>query len=315
VPELKVRLFGKLQIQWNNSHIEGFDSSKVQELFCYLLLHRDRPHPRETLASLFWDANSTSQSKKYLRQTLWQLQNLLPDLSEHSDDSLLLVEPDWIRVNPNANLWLDIAEFEEAYKNSHGFQGWQLNAETVHALEKAEKLYADDLLLGWYQDWTLFERERFQNMFLAIMDKLMAYCEAHGKYETGISYGMRIMTIDIARERTHQNLMRLHYLSGDRTAALRQYQRCEQALTEELGVKPARHTKELYETFKADESLDSMQISDDTKPLRPPQGESLNHYLPGMMGQLKEIQGVLANAQQRVQNDIEAIERALKSQA
>jgi DNA-binding SARP family transcriptional activator len=315
VPELKVRLFGKLHIEWNGTTIEGLDSSKVQELFCYLLLQRDRPHPRETLASLLWDANSTAQSKKYLRQTLWQLQNILPEPSEQGEPPLLLIEPDWIRVNPQAALWLDVAEFEEAYKNAHGFQGWQLNAETVHALERAEELYADDLLLGWYQDWTLFERERFQNMFLAIIDKLMAYCEAHGEYERGISYGMRILSIDVARERTHQSLMRLHYLAGDRTAALRQYKRCESALMEELGVTPARHTQELFETFKADLSLDSMQVSDDTKPLTPPQDEDLNEYLPGMMGQLKELQGILANTQQRVQNDIEAIERALKSQA
>jgi hypothetical protein len=58
-----------------------------------------------------------------------------------------------------------------------------------------------------------------------------------------------------------------------------------------------------------------MQVSDDTKPLTPPQDDDLNEYLPGMMGQLKELQGILANTQQRVQNDIEAIERALKSQA
>jgi len=32
------------------------------------------------------------------------------------------------------------------------------------------------------------------------------------------------------------------------------------------------------------------------------------------MGQLKELQWILANTQQRVQNDIEAIERTLKSQ-
>ena len=250
MPGLKVRLFGKLHIEWNDTIIEGFDSSKVQELFCYLLLHRERPHPREALASLLWDANSTAQSKKYLRQTLWQLQNILPDQNEDNDTPLLLIEPDWIRVNPEAELWIDVEEFEQAYKNAHGFQGWQLNAETVHALEKAESLYGDDLLLGWYQDWTLFERERFQNMFLSILDKLMAYCEAHGKYETGINYGMRILGIDVARERTHQNLMRLHYLSGDRTAALRQYKRCETALIEELGVEPVSTTNlEINECF------------------------------------------------------------------
>jgi hypothetical protein len=151
-------------------------------------------------------------------------------------------------------------------------------------------------------------------MFLSILDKLMVYCEAHGKYETGINYGMRILGFDRARERTHQSLMRLHYLSGDRTAALRQYTRCEQALLEELSVSPANHTQELYEIFKADDVLDTTHPSYKSSPETKVGKGELNSYLPGVMGQLKELQWILANTQQRVQNDIEAIERALRSQ-
>ncbi|OGO19660.1 MAG: hypothetical protein A2Z14_10475, partial [Chloroflexi bacterium RBG_16_48_8] len=254
---LKVRLFGKCSIEKENQILADFDSGKSQELFCYLLLNRQQHHNRETLAGLLWDSNSTSQSKKYLRQALWQLQSILQDDAHSSQPSILLIEPDWIRVNPEADLWIDVAEFEVAYKKAHGLQGWQLDAETLQALEDAERLYTDDLLLGWYQDWALFERERLQNMFLSILDKLMVYCEAHGEYERGINHGMRILSFDRAHERTHQSLMRLYYLSGDRTAALRQYIRCQQALKEELGVDPARRTQELYEIFKADEVLDA----------------------------------------------------------
>ena len=40
-----------------------------------------------------------------------------------------------------------------------------------------------------------------------------------------LAYGARILHCDRARERTHRRLMRLHFLAGDRTAALRQYPR------------------------------------------------------------------------------------------
>jgi DNA-binding SARP family transcriptional activator len=313
VPGLKVRLFGKFNIEKGNQRIEGFDSGKSQELFCYLLLNRDQHHNRETLAGILWDSNSTSQSKKYLRQALWQLQNILQDDASPKEEPILLIEPDWIRVNPEADLWIDVAEFEEAYKKAHGLQGWQLDAETLQALKVAECLYNDDLLLGWYQDWSLFERERLQNMLLSILDKLMVYCEAHGEYETGINFGMRILSFDRAHERTHQSLMRLHYLSGDRTAALRQYVRCEQALKEELGVEPARRTQELHEIFKADDVLNTHPAYETPAKIREAT-DQLNDHLPSVMGQLKELQWILANTQQRVQSDIEAIERALKSQ-
>ena len=39
-------------------------------------------------------------------------------------------------------------------------------------------VYRGDLLEGCYQDWCLFERERLQNAYLAMLDKLMVRC--HG---------------------------------------------------------------------------------------------------------------------------------------
>ncbi|MGH9768785.1 MAG: bacterial transcriptional activator domain-containing protein, partial [Blastocatellia bacterium] len=41
---------------------------------------------------------------------------------------------------------------------------------------------------------------------------------------------------DPACERTHQQMMRLKHLAGDRTGAMRQYDRCVKALCQELGV-------------------------------------------------------------------------------
>jgi DNA-binding SARP family transcriptional activator len=82
--QLSVRLFGKLSIRCNDRCVDGLTGSKVQELLCYLLLHRDRPHCREALASLLWSDVSTAQSKKYLRQALWQLQGALRCQAEPS---------------------------------------------------------------------------------------------------------------------------------------------------------------------------------------------------------------------------------------
>jgi len=40
-------------------------------------------------------------------------------------------------------------------------------------LQEAVRLSYADLLEGWYQDWCLYERERLQNIYLLILDKLM----------------------------------------------------------------------------------------------------------------------------------------------
>jgi hypothetical protein len=46
--------------------------------------------------------------------------------------------------------------------------------------------------------------------------------------------------------------MRLRYLAGDRTGALRQFERCAAALDSELDVLPSRATVHLYEQIRGD---------------------------------------------------------------
>src|SRR5207245_6082482 len=121
-----------------------------------------------------------------------------------------------------------------------GKKGQELDSPKAQLLHKTVQLYQGPLLEGWYQDWCLLERERLQSMYLAMLDKLMSYYEAHSDYETGLLYGMRIMCYDRARERTHRRIMRRYYLIGDRAEALRQYERCAVALEEELGVSPSK---------------------------------------------------------------------------
>ena len=67
---LKVCLFGKFSVKVDEVPVTGLESSKVQELFSYLLCHRDRPHPRERLADTLWSRSQATQSRKYLRQAL-----------------------------------------------------------------------------------------------------------------------------------------------------------------------------------------------------------------------------------------------------
>ncbi|NIM95912.1 MAG: hypothetical protein GTO18_19610 [Anaerolineales bacterium] len=311
--QLHVRLFGKFAVHWDSQPIEGIEAGKAQELFSYLMIYRDQPHPRETLADLIWDANSTAQARKYLRQALWQLQNALQSHSIEVTNPLLLIEQDWIRVNPDAELWLDVARFEEAYNSAQGLRGSELDAETLGAVDQAVQLYNADLLLGWYQDWCLYERERLQNMCLAMLDKLMGYCEAHGMYETGLIHGTRILSFDRARERTHRRLMRLHYLAGDRTAALRQYERCALALEEELGVKPATRTSELYSILSQDASLSLHHLGALPIDIGISSGELT--CLPRVVAHLKQLLGILDDVQHHVEQDIESIEQAISKQS
>jgi DNA-binding SARP family transcriptional activator len=310
VTDLHVFMFGKLQIYFREQALDILSARKVQELFCYLLLHRGRPHPREALASLLWGDGSTTRSKKYLRQALWQLQAELDVYTDSGKGRMLLLEPDWVRLNPQANSWIDVAAFEESFGLMRGIMGRELDAHQAQTLQSAVNLYRGDLLEGWYQDWCLFERERLQNMYLMMLDKLIGYCEAHEDYEAGLEYGTCILRHDGARERTHRRMMRLYYLSGHRTAALRQYERCAAALSEELGVEPSKRTLALLQQIQADRLEDAPAAPVvDVEP-----GEEKIAALPGILIRFRQVQTALTDAQRMVQGHIHAIEAILDNQ-
>ena len=74
---ISIQLFGQFCVRGNAHLLSGFGAHKVQELFCYLLLHQQHSLSRESLANLLWPDTTTVQSKKKLRQTLWHLHSAL----------------------------------------------------------------------------------------------------------------------------------------------------------------------------------------------------------------------------------------------
>src|SRR5262245_46282583 len=301
---LYVRLFGRLSIEQGGRTLDGLDARKVQELFCYLLLRRDHHHAHETLSSVFWGDLSTAQSKKALRQTLWHLQTVLEGPLEPAPDSVLCVEPEWVQLNPRADLWLDVAAFERAFSLAQGIPGEALNEETARALQDAVHLYRGDLLEGWYQEWCVYERERLKYLYLTMLDRLMGYCEARHTYEAGISYGMQILRYDRARERTHRRLMVLYYRAGDRVAALRQYERCLAVLNEELSARPAKSTVTLYQQILADQFDDAS----DAVPHVHFAPSATTSAFAKALAHLKQFSAQLDVLQRQVLQDIQALE-------
>jgi DNA-binding SARP family transcriptional activator len=306
VAGLRISLLGRLCVQRDTLVIEGTHANKIWEFFCYLLLHQDHPHPREVLAAMLWGNSPTAQSKKYLRQALWQLQSSLNSPNGSAQQRLLQIEPDWVLLNSKADFWLDVAVFERAFNLAQGIAGRDLDSQRASALRDAVELYRGDLLEGWYQDWCLYERERLQNLYITILEKLMDHCEAHREYETGLRYGERILRCDRAREGTQRRQMRLQYLAGDRTAALRQYQSCVEALEEELGVRPDKSTTLLYQQIRAD------YLSMNLPPAAITPADGKTDSLSKVLGTLKQLNLILNDVKRQIAQEIQTVEQILQ---
>lgn len=303
---MKFFLFGKFHIEADAHLIQKVEPRKAEELLVYLLLHRDQSQSREHLADILWREIAPEQSKSYLRKALWQLQSIL---EPHCGQGLLLVDGEWIQINPHLEIWLDIEVFEACFRKSKDILGRNLIEKQAQTIRRVVRMFQGELLDGWYQDWCLYERERLQHQYLVMLDKLMDHCEARQRYEEGISYGEIILRYDRAREHTHRRLMRLHYLSGNRTAALRQYRKCMEILREELDVEPAQRTLQLFELIRIDkvESTQSSQVSAGNKIT-----QMRENSLATVFSHLSAFQKSLTKMQTQISHDIQIIEKALK---
>ncbi len=134
---LSVQMFGKFCVRRNEKIVNAIDACKLQELLCYLLVYRDSPHAREGLAALLWGDSSTTQSKKYLRQALWQLQSALDSHGDKSQNRIFKVEPDWVAINPAAEIFLDVAMFEQTFALARDVSGQLIDDSLAEALKDA----------------------------------------------------------------------------------------------------------------------------------------------------------------------------------
>jgi predicted ATPase/DNA-binding SARP family transcriptional activator len=247
---LEITTLGGLRIRQGDMPVTGFRSRKAEALLVYLACNR-HTQPREVLADLFWDERSTAQTLTNLR---WLLAELGKRLSPYLD-----VTRSSVRFKPDAPSWLDVAEFESHLDTARRARtrGDKLGPAAKGDLEAAVSLYGGPFLQGFYlrdgsgfEDWMLGEQDRLQRLAAAALHDLTTYYLERGEQPAGIGHAVRLLQIDPLHEETHRQLMMLLVRSGQRRAALEQYETCRRILASELGAVPTAATTELYEQIR-----------------------------------------------------------------
>lgn len=254
-PSIRITLFGRFSVRIGEGTVVDQVPHKAQELLAYLVLHRGKAHPRDSVAELLWGERDSPNSRKYLRQVLWQLHAALAHLGRSRAAHLLRAESDWLEFAVGDGLSADVVDFEAGFNAVKSLAGEALSGEQMRALVEVAQLYSGDLLEGLPADWCGYDRERFRRMYLALLDKLVEFCESRHEHEAAIAYGMMALRYDRARERSHRSVMRALAASGDRAGAVRQYGRCVDALRDDLGVEPEPETVVLVQRIRAGEVI------------------------------------------------------------
>ncbi|KNZ32625.1 MAG: hypothetical protein AD742_10370 [Methylibium sp. NZG] len=113
-------------------------------------------------------------------------------------------------------------------------------------------LDAQDLLAGcefgdneFLEDWTRAQRERLRRERADALAGHAAALQTQGELVRALRLAERIVALTPLVEHGWRRLMRLHYLRGDRSAAIEAFERFEAVLREETGARPGAETLQL----------------------------------------------------------------------
>jgi DNA-binding SARP family transcriptional activator len=130
-------LFGLLTIEEDEQPAAVMKSPKGYALLVHLLITK-KTHSREVLADLLWEARSTQESLRNLRQLLSRVKKWLPELD---------IDRSRIGLQPDLEIPVDLYQFET-----------QISSRQLDQRAAALRLYDGELLSGFYLNDALWGR-------------------------------------------------------------------------------------------------------------------------------------------------------------
>ena len=178
------------------------------------------PTPRARLATLLWPASDATAARNTLRQRLFQLRKLVG---------------------------ADIVA---------GTGTLALAAGVEHDLDDSDTVLGGmaDEIGGEYAAWLSQQRARRAGRLRAALVELSEMAERSREYGDALSHAEELLALEPLSEDAHRRVIRLHYLRGDRPAALLAFDRCERLLKDEVGAAPSAETLALLATVSAAQS-------------------------------------------------------------
>lgn len=254
---LSISLLGSFQVTLDGRPVTDFGTDKARALLAYLAVEAHRPHRRDALAGLLWATSPQAKARQSLRQALSTLRRTLGDADRTVP--FLLVTRDTIHFNPDADLWLDVAECAalSAANRAHTHRRIDRCLPCMGRMEEMARLYRGRFLGGFFladstafEEWASLRREHLQRQVMEALGYLVEYYERRGDVARATQVACRQVQMEPWLEEAHRELMRLLALAGRRSAALAQYRTCQAALADELGVEPTAETTAIYQQIR-----------------------------------------------------------------
>jgi DNA-binding SARP family transcriptional activator/tetratricopeptide (TPR) repeat protein len=233
---LKLALLGPPHIEDDGRPLH-FDTRKAVALLA-LVSMAEQPLSRDRLAAMLWPDSDDERARGALRRTV--------SVTAAGVGDALVVNRTTIALDER-KVRVDAAEFRRL-----------VTAGDIDSLGRACTLYRGDFLTGFavrdspdFDDWANSTADDLRQRLSTALEALVAARVAAGELEEALELARRWVALDVLHEPAQQASIRVLAMTGQRSAALRQYRECVRALADELGVAPLRETTALYDDVRS----------------------------------------------------------------
>ncbi len=226
---------------------------KALALLAYTAVTGER-HSRSALATLLWSEHDLTRARAALATTLSVLNKTL-------GKGWLDIDRKGVGLGQRASLWVDVNHFRGllAECRTHGHASEKTCPACFVPLSEAAELYRGNFMADFavrddteFDVWQRFQVKSLHREMVSTLEKLVLGHSAQGEYDRAIVYALRWVILAPCHESAHRHLMQLYAWTGQRAAALRQYEECAHVLKEKLGLLPQEATTRLHHSIEQD---------------------------------------------------------------
>ncbi len=249
-----ITTLGQFDVVKNNDSLvmSASSSKKLWELYKFLLIHRNQKFTPDSLADQLWVSESYSDLRGTLRRQMHRLRQILKEESADENSWTILFSSGYYIWNSSVSIKVDSDIFEAEV--AEGDLYLQENpTEALRHYLMAIALYKGDYLPDLLnQHWVFSVRNHYRRLYLKAVENAVKLLTSKHAFDEIIRICQAAIRIDVHEEMFHIHYMKALAAKGLLKDALLHYEQITGFYFREMGLKPSREMRELYNVLTSE---------------------------------------------------------------